>query len=325
MEFLLDELIESLHMLPFLFGAYLLIGLIESLTSRKFRSKALSHPVAPLVGAGFGLLPECGFSVVATDMFTQKKITIGTLIAIYLATSDEALPLIITQPDKISYLLPMLLIKFFYGAIIGFTIDGFIKLRNKKLTNINLVDTSKNIALTENTEINNTAITSSNDSEQDGQPTDHCEHSHIGCCGHSIEEDHKEHWTKRFLLHPVLHTIKIFAFILVINLAFATIIHFVGEDTLKNFLGARSGFAPLFSVVIGLIPNCASSLIITDLFINGSLSFGAMIAGLSANAGLGLVVLMKQNKSIKTNISIITMLVIASLILGYAIQLTGLL
>lgn len=304
MDFILDALKDSLILVPFLLGAYILIEVIETLTSKKFHSSAFVHPAAPLFGAGFGLLPQCGFSVVATDMFAQKKLTMGTLIAIYIATSDEAIPIIIANPDKVKYLLPMILIKFVYALIIGFGVDLIARIGQKR--------------------VGDQAVEKANDEivQEEHEHSENEEgHIHVGCCKHNIEENVKEPWAKRYLLHPGLHTLKIFAYILVINLIFSTVIHFVGEDAISNFLGSNVVLAPIISVLVGLIPNCASSIIITELFIHGSLSFGATLAGLSVNAGLGLIVLYRQNKSIKTNLTITAILILSGLLLGYAVQL----
>ena len=132
MEFLLDALKDSVILVPFLLGAYILIEFLETLTSNSLKPSRLKSPLAPVFGSVFGLLPQCGFSVVATDLFSQKKITMGTLIAIFIATSDEALPLLIIAPEKVIYLAPLLLIKFFYAIIIGYSVDGIFKLITKK-------------------------------------------------------------------------------------------------------------------------------------------------------------------------------------------------
>jgi len=349
MNFLLDAIKDSIILLPFLFGAYILIEFLETLTAKRFTSKALKHPAAPLVGAAFGLLPQCGFSVVATDMFTQKKITIGTIIAIYIATSDEAIPLLIASPNKILYLLPLLLIKFLYAIIIGFAVDGIVKLHSRRKTRFvsatalnhttsTSINNIEDITTTTGEEINEDKAHTGNDSNEcadDGEDTheghhahnqkESMPHDHIGCCGHHIEEPAGEHWAKRYLLHPLLHTLKIFAFILVINIILSGLIEWIGEDLLTNFLASNAILSPLISCVVGLIPNCASSIVITELFIHGGLSFGATIAGLSTNAGLGFVILFKQNRNMKVNLFILLTLFLSSLLLGYIVQLIMLL
>ena len=305
MDFLWDALKDSIIIVPFLLGAYILIEFLETVTSNGLKPSRLKSPLAPVFGSVFGLLPQCGFSVVATDLFSQKKITMGTLIAIFIATSDEALPLLIISPEKALYLAPLLLVKFFYAIIIGYSVDGIYKAITKKKNKNEFVKQESDKAEHEHEEAHN--------------HESRCEEAeiHIGCCGHNIEET-KEHWAHRYLLHPALHTLKIFAFVLIVNIAFGGLIELVGEESLMGFLNQGTFVAPIFSVLIGLIPNCASSIILTQLFIKGGLSFGALLAGLSCNAGLGLIVLIRQNKSVKQNLSIISILVASSLILGYA-------
>lgn len=340
MEFVWDAIKDSLILFPFLLGAYILIELLEAWTSKKFNIQILKSPYAPIFGAGFGLLPQCGFSVIATDLYSNKKITMGTLLAIFIATSDEAIPILIISPNKIAYLLPLLLIKFLFGMAIGFAVDGIIKATKKnklRKQNINKSYEFENNN-DQNKENENNITTNSNENKLNLKEAKNCsttsdtlettndieaieEHAHVGCCGHHIEEEKNEPWAKRYLLHPLIHTLKIFLYILIINLIFGSIVYAIGEDNLTNFLSTSTYLAPLISVLVGLIPNCASSLVITQLFVKGGLTFGACLAGLCANAGLGLVILFKQNKNIKNNLTIVAILFISSLALGYLTQL----
>ena len=148
----------------------------------------------------------------------------------------------------------------------------------------------------------------------DGYSNTEIKYEHIGCCKHDLESD-KFDWK-----HPLLHCIKILLFILAINLIFGAIIEWVGEDNLTKFLSKSSIWQPLLAVLIGLIPNCASSVVLTELYLLGGLSFGAILAGLSVNAGLGLMVLFKQNKNIKEIAFILSMLIIPSLLTGYILH-----
>lgn len=326
MEFILDALKDSAILFPFLFVAYVLIELIETLMQKRVNKKVLNNRLAPLVGAGVGLLPQCGFSVVATDLFSHKKITMGALLAVFIATSDEAIPLLAVAPQKAIYLLPLLAIKFVYAVLIGFGCDALVKIINKKAKKQNAItlseEASQSATITETDSEHEHSI--AHESEQTETHDDHAHQeteTHIGCCGHHIEEEENEHWAKRYLLHPLIHSLKIFAFILAVNLVFGGLVAWIGETNLTNFLMSSKPFAPLFAVIIGLIPNCASSIIITELFIKGGLTFGACLAGLCANAGIGLVVLFKQNKNAKQNIAIVLTLLLSSLALGYATQL----
>ena len=347
MHFVLHALKHSAILLPWLLISYILIELIEYFSARKMQhSKLLSGKWSTLFGASFGLVPQCGFSVVATDLFASKKIRIGTLLAVYIATSDEAIPLLIVNPDKALSLIPLLLIKFFAAVIIGYLVDLIFKRANERhlnsllnknnqnddlSTNISeLSDTKNEIICNEEHEHHSHEDKHQNNEEHHNH--DENEHhihkeenlsSHTGCCGHNIEDDSKKAKAKRFLLHPLIHTLKIFAFILIINIVFEWLVELVGEDSIKDFLLSSKAFAPLLSAIVGLIPNCASSVLITELYTIGGIGFGAYIAGLIVNAGIGFVILFKQNKNIKQNFAILGAMLAIGISIGYIIQLIG--
>ena len=274
--------IDSIKIFPFLLIAYIIIELIEYYASNKMQ-KTLSGKSAPLFGALFGLVPQCGFSVVAADMYSKRMITMGTLMAVFIATSDEAIPLMLANPDSARMLLPLLLIKLVFALLVGYLIDFALKSKIQK-------------------PINNVS-----------------EEHHTGCCHHEIESKRNK-WVE-LLVHPLLHSLKILAYIFIFNLIFGLIIMWVTEDALINFLQSSSIFAPFIAGSIGLIPNCASSVILTELFIMNGIDFGALVAGLCVNAGLGMVFLFKNNKNLKENLFIISMLYVLSVALGYVIML----
>lgn len=292
----LEALVDTVKVLPILFVVYYLIELIEFRSAGKVqKSKLLKGKASPVIGATVGCVPQCGFSVVSTDLFSKGKLSIGALIAVYIATSDEALPLMIAQPKSLCWMLLLVGIKIVFAIVIGYLSIGLYKLffKNKKHENHRYEEEHNH--------------EEHNDEERE-------EFSHGGCCHHHVE-------TKSFdWAHPMLHCIKISAFILVINILFGFITHiWVGEGRLIAFLQSGKYAQPLLAVLIGLIPNCASSVVLTELFLLNGLSFGALVAGLCVNAGLGLIMLFKQNKNWKVNLFIVCMLIIPSLILGYAL------
>ena len=316
MDWLLDALIDSVKLLPFLFVSYIIIEVIESMTSKKVSSKNFyKGKFGPLVGSSFGMIPQCGFSVVATDLYSKQKITIGTLIAIFIATSDEALPILFgnLNNEKIAKIILILILsKFIIGLFVEYLVDIFAKLINKN----------------KNNEINNKNIEEkleeNNDHEHEEHEHNHEEETfHKGCCGHHIEED-KVHPAKQYLLHPLIHTLKIFAYILIINIAFGALMNYIGEEAITSFLTSTKYFAPIFATLIGLIPNCASSVVLTNLLVIGGLNISACIAGLIMNAGIAYVVLFKQNKNIKINFLIIGIMAFVSILSGYVMMLCGL-
>ena len=304
------SLIDSLKILPVLIAVYLLIEFFEYKNSSKFaENKFLNKKTSSVFGALLGSVPQCGFSVVATDLYTKRKINIGALIAVYIATSDEAIPLMFSNIKSLKAIIPLLVVKIAIAIIVGF----FAQIIFDKIF-INQIKVSKK------------AIHNNKDNNNHKEHKHHDEHNHEkheelivhGCCNHDIE--HKKYDWK----HPIMHSIKIFSIILVINIIFGYIIEFGfnGEENLSNFLSKNGMFViqPLLAMLIGFIPNCASSVVLTELYLVGGLSFGALLAGLIVNAGLGLILLIKNNKRPKENAYIILTLVITSLIFGYLIH-----
>ncbi len=306
-ETLLDALIDTLKVLPLLFIVYMLLEFLEYRGVMKFEhSKFLKGKASPVFGSLFGCVPQCGFSVISTDLYSEKKISIGALIAVYVATSDEAIPIMIAEVDAIPQMLLLIAVKIVLGIVIGYLamfLYGKIFKNNENAVTVS----AENLKSSEKVNTEN--------HEHDELKTE--EHKHIshGCCKHDLEQQRFD-W-----LHPILHCLKISAFILIVNIILGVAIYYITEERLIAFLEKSSAFQPLFAVIIGLIPNCVSSLVITELFLAGGLSFGSIVAGLSVNAGLGLVVLFKQNKNWKENLFIILMLIIPSLFIGYGIHL----
>lgn len=276
---------DSLISFAVIFVVYVLIGLVENKISNKLQK---SKKFSPIFGSLFGLIPQCGFSVVATDLFVKRHVTIGTLLAIYIATSDEALPLLLSSPEKILSVLPLIAVKFILAFVVGYIVDAIYTKSRKQV-------------------------------HHHENECEHKEEVHSGCCHHHIEGEKKT--IKEYLLHPLLHSLKIFAYILVINLVFSITIHLVGEDVITNALLEAKYFSPLLATFIGLIPNCAASMIIAELFIKGGIGFGACLAGLICNAGLGIMFLFKDNKSKKENFSILLILIGVALLAGYVASL----
>lgn len=279
---LLEALTDSLKILAVLAIINFLIAIFE-----KKISTALEHGKkwTPLIGVTFALLPQCGFSVAATDLYHKRRITMGTLIGIYLATSDEALPILISNPDKIIMILPLLGIKFFVGILTGYAVDFFISKLYKQDTS-----QSENI-----------------------QSIDY-DHHHDCCHGKICNKNDK---FTQYFLHPVIHSLKIFAYILAINIIFGILIYSIGEDKIMDFMLTNRYIAPFYAVLVGLIPNCASSVILTELYIMGGIGFGAVVGGLCINSGVGLMMLFKDKKSIKNNLIILSILLTVSLLVGY--------
>ena len=304
MHVILESAIEVAKILPFLFIVYYLIELIEYKQAIKIQnSKLLKGEASPIFGSLLGCVPQCGFSVISTDLFNKGFISVGALIAVYIATSDEALPIMLSHPAKLPWLIALVAIKIVLGILVGYLTIVLHKVifKNKK----------QFVEQVEKLEHNH--------KEQDEHNEEHDDHEdeteiEEGCCHHHVR-------TKSFdWLHPLLHCVKIAVFIFVLNVLFGFVTHiWVGEENLISFLSASKFAQPILAVLIGLIPNCASSVALAELFVMGGLAFGALVAGLSVNAGLGLIVLMRKNKNWKEVLFILLMLIIPSLITGYAL------
>ena len=334
LDIFLDALKDSAIILPFLFLVYVLIEVIEMYSVTTLKAKhMLQGKFSPLIASSGGLIPQCGFSVVATDLFSKKYISVGTLLAVFIATSDEAIPIMLSNLESAKMLVPMLIIKFISALIIGYGVYFIQKfLERKKVVEIG---SAKDFVKKDNQENNKSkenkvvaektseiSTTKTVDKHTDETSEKHC-HDHndcegvesIGCCGHHLDEQPSK--LKRFLWHPLIHSLKIFLFILIVNLILGTVLHFVGEEKLAVALGVDTYWQPLVSALIGLIPNCASSVAITGLYVAGTLSFGACVAGLTANAGVAYVVLFKHNKNLKQNLLIVLSMYVISIVIGF--------
>jgi hypothetical protein len=296
----LDALIDSLKTIPLLLVVYIVIELIEYKLGNKIRENVERAGAAgPALGAIAGSLPQCGFSVVTTALYTQRLVTIGTLIAVYLSTSDEALPIILAQPDKAKIIIPLLLSKIAIALVAGYLIDFFYRKTNRvTLKHI------KNYAL----------------------HLDDTSHHHetvkddVACCGHSTSSTAKTFSVKEIFLHPLIHTLKIFVYIFLASLAINLIIFIIGQDNLAVLLSAHIFWQPFLAALIGLIPNCVASVTITELYLSGIITYGAVIAGLCASGGLGLLILFKEEEHKKNAYRIIALLYGISVIAGLTFQ-----
>ncbi len=299
---------DTLLLVPILLVVYFLIELLEYKKAISFeRSKLLKGKISPIFGSLFGCVPQCGFSVVSTDLYSKKNLSVGALIAVYVSTSDEAIPLMLADYTKIPDLLLLILVKVLFGIALGY-LSMLLYKKIFKNSEDNVLVQSEN----------------SEHIHKDEHEHHHCEDELVienescevatGCCKHNVASE------KFDFKHPLLHCLKITLFILIINIIFGFLVMLIGEDNLKTFLQSNSALQPLLAVLIGLIPNCASSVVITELYLKGLLSFGSIVAGLSVNAGIALTVLFKQNKNMKENLFILAMLIVPSLIFGYALH-----
>ena len=352
-ELLLDALLDTLKLVPWLLVMHVLIEVFEYNAVSKIKlNKVLRGPLAPLIGGACGILPQCGFGVVAADLYSRRSIRLGTMIAVFIATSDEAVPILLSAPtaDSVIKLAVLLGFKLLAALVAGYVLN-FI-LRNRELTEIqperavlkgchrhelgehthehgeekSLVENEQNgtlpdgVAVIEN-EQNGTLhdgvaviANEQNGTLPDGVAVIANERSECGNLPHEKEKHPFDF--KCFVVHPLLHTLTVTAYILGVNLLFAVALYFAGENRLADFLVSAKYFQPMLAGLVGLIPNCASSVIIAQLFARGGITLGAAFAGLSVNAGLGLAVLLRKNRPFKHTFAIAAGLYLYSVAVG---------
>ena len=292
LEIIEETLIDALKLLPFLFITYLIMEYIEHKMGHKTKSAIKkSGKWGPIIGSILGVFPQCGFSVSATNLYAGRVITLGTLIAVYLSTSDEMLPIFISEAVSPVIILKILGIKLIIGMIAGVILDLFV----------NLIIKNKNKKIVQQNE---------EDSEEDE-------------IGHMCEEEHCHCNESGILKSAIHHTLSILVFIVLITFIINTVVYFVGEETIAGWILNKPVIGPVIASLIGLIPNCAASVIITNMYLENVISLGSMISGLLTGAGVGLAVLFKTNSKIKENIGIIILLYAIGVISGIMIDLIG--
>lgn len=278
LDILLDTIIDSLKILPFLFFTYLLMEYLEHKMSDKTKKVIKnSGKAGPIYGAILGAFPQCGFSVAASNLYCGRVITLGTLIAIYLSTSDEMLPILISEQVEAKTILTIIGLKIIIAVFWGFVIDLIFRKSNLK-----------------------------NMEEE---------------IGHICEEEDCECEKNGIFKSSIKHTLKAIFFIFLITLLFNILITVIGEERISNIILNKPVIGPIISGLVGLIPNCAASVIITQLYLQNMISFGALISGLLVGAGVGLLILFRENKKIKENVKIVSLLYLSGIISGIIIEL----
>lgn len=312
LEGLWDALKDSLIVLPILYLTYLLISYFSHNENEKY-SKILhrTNKAGPVIGAFLGSVPQCGFSSVMSNLYSRKIITVGTLFAVFIATSDEALPLMLSKPEFIPKLLLLIAFKIVYSIVAGYLIDGILKLISKKKNPLNEYhdkhchDLHKEAHL-EIVDDNGDTISEKCETCEHDQNADNHAHGHSHCCATNI------------FLDALKHTAIVIGYVFIATLLINLIKGYAGGlEPLREFFTDNVYLQIVFVSLIGLIPNCASSVFIVEMFMEGIIQFPAMLAGLSAGAGIGLIVLFTCNyKKAGINVLITVMLYVIAVILG---------
>lgn len=288
----IDALVDTGKLVPLLAISYFVIAFIEyRYGSRMSHYIMRMGALGPVAGALFGCIPQCGFSVVASALYVKRLISVGTLLAVFLSTSDEAIPILLSMPDMANMVWLLIAIKITIAIIAGIIIDFFVRKRPVfKPEGEAPHDTSYGDVVKE----------------------------HPGCCSHGLYDKHSK--IKALVIHPLWHTLKIFLFLLSLTLIFNIFVEKVGMKSIESMLLSGTVFQPAIASFIGLIPNCFASVLLAELFAKGAISFGSMVAGLCAGAGLGLLVLIKENKDFKDTLFVVGLLLAVSIFVGILIQ-----
>ena len=280
LDIILDTLSDSIKLLPFLFLTYLAMEYLEHKTGGKMQNTIRkSGRWGPVIGGILGAFPQCGFSAAASNLYAGRIITLGTLLSIYLSTSDEMLPVLISENVGIGMIIKVLGVKILIGMAAGLIIDAAVRYLFRK--------------------------------EKEGLQIEQlCEQHHCHC----------EEGILKSALH---HTIEIFLYLLLISFVLNILIDVIGEDFLAGLILNRPVIGELAAGLIGMIPNCAASVVITQLYLKGILSAGAMMSGLLSGAGVGILVLLRVNDKRKENARIIVLLYVIGVLAGLFIELLG--
>ena len=273
---MLDALLDTIKLLPYLLITFILLELLEhKLTKKNEKILIKTKKRGPILGGLLGSLPQCGFSSMAASLFSSRIITMGTLIAVFLSTSDEMLPIMISEKVNILLVLKIIGFKIIVGIIIGFIIDLIYKKKTEEREHIH----------------------------------DLCENEHCDC-----EHD-------GIIISSIKHTLKIALFILIANIIINLVIFKVGEDKLGSILLHHNISTYFLASLIGLIPNCAGSVVITELYLSKLISVGTMLSGLLTGSGIGILLLFRTNKHLKENLSILSIIYFVGVIVGLIVDL----
>lgn len=381
---------DTIYLVPFLLATYILLELLEHKAGNKAAVLVRKAGIAgPFVGSLLGAVPQCGFSAAGSALYASRAITLGTLFAVFLSTSDEMLPLFIAEQVDPLIMLSIIGTKIAIGMIMGFAIDGALRLRVRsevKHEEKRLRDLGHGVSCThtENREYEhehehehehecdhgrkyNHKHDSEHDEHEHGHAHDHdhgherkvgvaCSHEHSISCANShnnpvsctcphghhltgteLEQPFSHHhchnpscsvseesssW-KDILISALKHTLQVTIIVYLISFALVAVMELAGEDVITNYLATNPGIAIFGSALVGLIPNCGASVVITQLYLDGMLGTGAMISGLLVSAGVGILVLFSENHRLRQNIFILVGLLIIGVAWGSLFELLG--
>ena len=298
---------DTLYLVPFLFATYLLMEWIEHRTRDKAEAAVSRAGAAgPIVGAVLGIVPQCGFSAVAATLYAGRVVTLGTLFAVFLSTSDEMLPIFIAEQVPLATIAQILVAKVVVGMVMGFIVDAVLRLA--KLDRRRLV--IHELCERDRCSCNGDCAA--------------CRERPELAYGHGEDhEHHHDHSHGSILKSALIHTAQVTVFVFLVTIALNAVLEIVGEDALAAFLGVNASLSVFASALVGLVPNCAASIAIAQLYVDGVIGSGAMLSGLLVSAGVGLLVLCRANRRLKENVAVIVLLYAMGVVCGLAVNALG--
>ena len=346
--------IDTLKLVPFLFVTYLAMEVLEHYASSKsIAAVRRAGTAGPIIGALLGVVPQCGFSAAAATLYSARVITLGTLFAVFLSTSDEMLPIMIAAQAPVEFIVEVLAIKALCGLIAGFAIDAVLRLRHHAVEAMRIHDLCERdhcgcddegdapSTLSDTREEHGEGAADRTDDSDGGLSRGEEREAELACASgerpdhghdHAREHEHEHahdhshghaHGFGAIAKSSLVHTLQVTLFIFLVSLALEIVIDGVGEDALAAFISANSSLSVVVSAIVGLIPNCAASVVITELYLEGALSSGAMLAGLLVSAGVGLLVLFRANRPMRENFLIAAGLVVCGAAFGFVVGAFG--
>ena len=329
----LEAFLDTLKLFPFLFLLYILIELMEHNTRVGRPTRLLSGKLAPLIGSATGLVPMCGFSVMAAKLYRHRHVTLGALFAVFISTSDEGILVLLLSPmpwgEKLLTVLAMCGVKYILGVGIGYLIDLFAKRKNPLAPlpepHVHEHEHERGAHMSEHEHeheyMHEHGHMHSHGNEHMHEHEDEVchEQGECECAELSVCEHKKESTLRLYLVSPLLHALEVAAFVLIVNFLFGALFFSLGEARVTSFLQGNAYWAqPVLCALVGLIPSCASSVILAETYAVGGIAFGGLLAGLVVNAGLGYLVLFHGRKNAVQAVLIIVSMLMIGIAVGYA-------
>ncbi len=310
---------DTLYLIPFLFVTYLAIWLEHKTGGRTQEAVQRAGAAGPVLGSLLGVIPQCGFSAAAATLYAGRVITLGTVFAVFLSTSDEMLPIFLAEQVPIDTVVKVMGAKVIIGMVMGFIVDAALRLVRRDRQNLRIHE----LCARDKCHCGGDCATCEENPALVYEHHDDCG----SCCTHEHHEhdhghDHDHGW-KGITKSALVHTAQVTLFIFVITLVLNGVLETVGEDALAAFVGSNSVLAVFASALVGLVPNCAASVVIAQLYVEGVLGAGAMLSGLLVSAGIGLLVLVRTNRRAKENLAIVAILYVTGVAWGLAVNALG--